>query len=474
MRKLLTIAITILSSVCHGFADARFGQASDVENIGAGARSMAMGSAFTGLADDASAPYFNPAGLAFLDENQLMLMHAPLYIDTNYEYFSTANPLGDKGGSIALSDALLLSNGFTLRDQFNNVTDSNGALNNNAIYGSYAHKITQKFAAGGNIKFLQQKIAGFSDSTIGLDLGFLYRFSPLFRVGAAFANINSPSVTLRSEADVYRPVSRIGFASDVFKHKLTLTADISKVSQESDLFGAGLEWNVNNSMALRGGYNANHSFTMGLGLSLKTIHLDYAFSNTDLGAFNKVSLTWAWRNIYKTDINPPLSEGRAIYPLTGFDNQIVFETQVPSQTVARWSLRITDEKDNEIRVMQADLRPPEHITWDAKNSVGEPVVAGAYKYDFNVTYKNGKTWRNKGTIGLSLPNRSVKEAVDMRLKVNGTKESVTAANPVQFGAQQKISVPAQQQPTQETQPTQQPAQQQPAQDSQQTPQPAQQ
>src|SRR5947209_2338284 len=115
MKKLLIIAFAILSSVCHGFAEARFGQAADVQNIGAGARSMAMGSAFTGLADDASAPYFNPAGMAFLDENQLMIMHAPLYLDSNYNYFSSANPLGDKGGSIGLSDALLLSNNFQLR-----------------------------------------------------------------------------------------------------------------------------------------------------------------------------------------------------------------------------------------------------------------------------------------------------------------------------------------------------------------------
>jgi opacity protein-like surface antigen len=454
MRKLLIIAITILSSVCHGFAEAKFGEASDVQNIGAGARSMAMGSAFTGLADDASAPYFNPAGLAFLDENQLMLMHAPLYVDSNYNYFSSANPLGDKGGSIALSDALLLSDGFKLRDKFNNVTDSNGSLNNNAIYGSYAHKITQKFAAGGNIKFLQQKIAGYSDSAIGLDLGFLYRMSPLFRIGAAFANIHSPEVTLRSEADVYRPVTRLGFASDVFKHRLTLSADVIKVSQESNLFGAGLEWNVNSLMALRGGYNANHSFTMGLGLSLKTLRLDYAFSNSDLGAFNKVSLTWAWHNIYKTDIEPPLIEGRAIYPLSGFENQIVFQTNVPSQTVARWSLRIADDKNTDVRTLQGDLRPPEKIVWDAKNNVGEPVVDGVYSYDFNVIYKNGKTWRNQGTIRLALPNRNVKEAVDMSLQLNGAKPTDTAANPVQTGTQE-MSVPAQTQPAPDAQ---QPAQ----------------
>ena len=73
-RLHLKIIATILSLVClikiPGQASATYGQASDIENIGAGARSMAMGGAFTGLSDDASAPYYNPAGLAFLDEHQ--------------------------------------------------------------------------------------------------------------------------------------------------------------------------------------------------------------------------------------------------------------------------------------------------------------------------------------------------------------------------------------------------------------------
>src|SRR5690242_8033218 len=91
-------------------AGSSYGQASDIFNIGAGARSMGMGSAFTALADDASAPYFNPAGLAFQDEHQLMLMHAPLFLNSNYNYLSSAHPFGDKWGAVAISDALLLSN----------------------------------------------------------------------------------------------------------------------------------------------------------------------------------------------------------------------------------------------------------------------------------------------------------------------------------------------------------------------------
>src|SRR5688500_15546910 len=89
------LTLTFASSVR---ATAKYGQASDLFNIGAGARSMAMGSAFTAVSDDASAPYFNPAGLAWMDEHQLMAMHAPLMLDSNYNYVASAHPFGDKWG----------------------------------------------------------------------------------------------------------------------------------------------------------------------------------------------------------------------------------------------------------------------------------------------------------------------------------------------------------------------------------------
>src|SRR4051812_23561970 len=102
---LLTLATLALNSFLADLAQAAsYGEASDLFTIGAGARSMAMGGAFTAVADDASAPYFNPAGLAYLDEHQLMVMHAPLYFDSSYNYLSSANPFGDKWGTLALSD----------------------------------------------------------------------------------------------------------------------------------------------------------------------------------------------------------------------------------------------------------------------------------------------------------------------------------------------------------------------------------
>lgn len=415
------IGILAIGLLLLAFANARaasYGQASDLFQVGAGARSMAMGGAFTGLSDDASAPYFNPSGLAFLDEHQLMAMHAPLFIDSNYNYIASAHPFGDKWGSAALSDALLLSDGFQLRDKFNNVTNSNGSLRNNAIFASYAHKLPWNFAAGANVKMIQQKIAEFSDSAMGMDVGFMFRPNRMFSAGASFANVNSPEVKLRNSADVFRPLSRFGVASEVFEDRLLLTADVTKLAQQGSLYAAGFEFTANKLVQIRGGFNANRSYTFGLGIKLKPFHIDYAFSDTDLGAFNKVSFTWAWHNIYKTDVEPPLKEGRAIYPLSGFENSVAFRTAVPGHVVARWSLMIKNPEGKVVRTLQGDLRPPETIVWDARNTVGEPVVDGTYQYDFLVNYKNGKSWNVGGQLDLRLPQPKVDDA-DMNLQLNG-------------------------------------------------------
>lgn len=349
-------------------------------------------------------------------------MHAPLFLDTNYNYLASAHPLGDRLGALALSDVLLLSDGFEIRDVGNNVTTSNGELRNNAILASYAHKMFgQSFSAGATTKFIQQKIEGYSDSTLGLDLGFIYKPSRFFNAGITFTNVNSPAIKLNTEDDVFRPATRVGLASHVYKDKLTLTVDATKLNKQKALYAAGAEFSPHKLMALRAGFNANRSYTFGIGIKLAPFSVDYAFSDSDVGAFNKVSLTWAWHNIYKTEIEPPIKEGRAVYPLAGFDNQVAFKTMVPNRVVARWNLAITNAEGKLVRNLNGDLKPPEVINWDARNDLGEPMGDGQYRYQFTVDYKNGKSWNINGDIQLDLPDHQLEEVIDMNLELNGSE-----------------------------------------------------
>src|SRR5205814_753634 len=67
--------------------------------LGAGARAVSMGEAYTAVSNDATALFWNPAGLARLPEHggSATFMHAPYVESSFYDYGAFAQGLGDVG-----------------------------------------------------------------------------------------------------------------------------------------------------------------------------------------------------------------------------------------------------------------------------------------------------------------------------------------------------------------------------------------
>jgi len=70
--SLLLLASVILANTSHAEVDFDYLHGSDL-GMGIGARAVSMGGAFTAVADDASAVFWNPAGLSQLTDNQIYL-----------------------------------------------------------------------------------------------------------------------------------------------------------------------------------------------------------------------------------------------------------------------------------------------------------------------------------------------------------------------------------------------------------------
>ena len=146
-------------------------------NIGAGARGLAMGGAQIGIVDDATAGYWNPAGLTSVQNAPTVsLMHANYFSNiANYDYGSVAFPIHDNRRTLAFS---ILR--FAVDDIPNTLflVEPDGSINYNniqtfssadyAFIFSFAQKIkdeeNKKISAGVNAKIIYRKVGHFASA----------------------------------------------------------------------------------------------------------------------------------------------------------------------------------------------------------------------------------------------------------------------------------------------------------------------
>ena len=139
--------------------------------IGVGARAMGMGGATVGIVDDASAAYWNPAGLAGVQSFTLMGTHTRWFADVTHQYFGLVLPVGDDH-RIGVS-ATVLSVGdieITTEDQPRGTGDFYSATDV-AVGLSYSGRLVEFFSFGATVKYVTQSIYNESASAMAVDLG---------------------------------------------------------------------------------------------------------------------------------------------------------------------------------------------------------------------------------------------------------------------------------------------------------------
>jgi len=299
-----------------------YGMPNDYLQYGAGARSLAMGGAYVALANEASAPYWNPAGLTQINEHEFLAMYAPFFEKTSYNFISYVHPLG-KMGNLAISDVFLYSEGYEEVDDDGNVLGTNQSIFNNAVSISYANIVCRQISLGASLKLIHERVMKYSGNGQGIDLGMLYKPLDGLSIGLAVQNVMEPKVTLRYDPNVYKMNFKGGLALNAFSNRLILTADVNKLVDEKAYFSAGIEispWEKAASslkrVDLRVGCNQLQTFTCGLGLKIKSLSVDYAFSTHDMGNLHKFALTFVWGNISKASAKRILKSGNTVSHLT--------------------------------------------------------------------------------------------------------------------------------------------------------------
>ncbi|MBI4802004.1 MAG: hypothetical protein HY796_05735 [Elusimicrobia bacterium] len=117
--KLLLILLFAIAPLCRSAETADGGLPGYFLDLGFGARALGMGGAHAAVVDDASAVYWNPAGLSMVGAKTLQLMRVTLFEGTCYDTLAYAHPV-DYNTTIGFGVARLYSGGFTERDDNNN------------------------------------------------------------------------------------------------------------------------------------------------------------------------------------------------------------------------------------------------------------------------------------------------------------------------------------------------------------------
>jgi hypothetical protein len=309
-----------------------------------GARAAALGGAYTAMADDASAIYWNPAALSYVKTKDVSMSHNLWLQDIQHSYIAAALPISRKfpdtqNMAFGMAFTYLSVGGIERRSA--NTTDSEGtfgaadsSLALGASYRAFSLKGSPVFA-GVSLLFIRQSIDSYSASgmaaTFSLDCKASVLSVPV-RAAMAVRNLG-PAITFVNESAPLPLVSELGLSLQPLETRnvpLTVACGLAFPNDSTMNWSLGAEYVLGKIIAFRAGYarsddatrNAlsggsagfiNSSqlaqatgFSAGFGISLPmdkyfhgnafdTLSVDYAFVPFgDLGNAHRISLGLRW------------------------------------------------------------------------------------------------------------------------------------------------------------------------------------
>ncbi len=225
--------------------------------IGAGARSTAMGDAFTAVSDDVNAVYFNPAGLSQLKSAELTAMHTQWFQGIDYGFGAFALPTA--AGTFAISAATLETADIQKRGL--DESDQGSFTDLDSAYAlSYGGRLSETLSLGATARLVRAQIDSASASSWGGDVGVLKKFSGSpYTVGLAARHFGQ-EVKFHDTGDPLPFVIDGGAAGRFVNDHLLLSLTLSLPRDNDVQYAAGMEWAERHAdgfrYAARAGYHS--------------------------------------------------------------------------------------------------------------------------------------------------------------------------------------------------------------------------
>lgn len=312
---LVALTIMVLFFLVTSIANAQGeGYAGTQDNFihGVGARALALGNAYVAVPYDATAIYWNPAGLDHIQHKNVSLFYTNLLAGTGSQYYFVGyvHPMISFGtlgvGVIGIGTGEIQE------------TDGKARPGGIAAYGSYQFLFSygkqlpffQDISVGLNLKINHESFSGFqlsgvgtSATGIGTDVGFLYQ--PNFTnvilnglsVGLTLQNIIGSRLKMNTETDVHPMNARFGLAKPILKNEwgnqFTIFLDFEQGAKYPFKYHFGTEYVFQNLAMLRVGMN-NNQLSFGGGAAFNMFQLDYSFgkfAENEISSSHRISFT---------------------------------------------------------------------------------------------------------------------------------------------------------------------------------------
>lgn len=353
---------------------------------GAGARSMGMGKAFSSVADDASAVYWNPAAMVQAERKELQAMHVTLFQDTNFDFIAYVHPTA-RAGTLGVSVTRLTSGGFEkVSVKIDPSTQDIVKVDRLATFSdvhqaytlAYGRQFTENMSIGISGKMVNHTIDQFSQNFMAMDAAFFAKeIFPSHRMSLVVQNVVAQT---SGDTDDRLPlILRVGNSYSLLRNRINVAADVSKNSFSGLGMNFGAEYWVMRWAALRIGIESQGGgvaeTSAGLGLKSRNYGLDLAVALSDLGMSQRASVSWRFGRSVKAsqreEAKSFLQQGHELFRQGNY-----------AQAIQKFSAALdVDPSNKEIQAMVAKLQDVvADLPKAPTGEVGRLVASGVKSY----------------------------------------------------------------------------------------------
>jgi long-subunit fatty acid transport protein len=295
MKRLLILALIlafpIWADTSKGVCGAQFLKIDPV------ARAASMGGAFSALADDASACYYNPAGLSQLRMAEAITCGGLWIDEIRYGFIGYSAPINKDNALGASALYLQTPKIFGYDDSSPPKKIEDFDAKDLSVSFSYSQRFSPRNYFGLSAKWVSQQIEKDKTYNFAIDVGEIYKPPMVDGLSLAIVVANiGPKIKFIREEDKMPITLKLGAVYRLMNEDAKLLLDLVKPMDNDWRISLGTEWQINRNLTLRGGYNSQVfsdlgiGVSLGVGLKINTFQIDYAYvPYNELGDTSRLS-----------------------------------------------------------------------------------------------------------------------------------------------------------------------------------------